>query len=147
MHFEVKKIQELSSVRLFRLLQLRQEVFIVEQNCPYLDADHKDPLAFHVLGYFDDDIHACARILSPGISYEEFAIGRIITSMKIRRMGFGIELMNFCHQWISEEFGPQAIRISAQCYLEKFYKNLGYEPTGKEYLEDGIPHMEMLRAI
>lgn len=145
MKWSVKGFGELSVKELYECMVLRQEVFVVEQNCPYLDADGKDFDSFHVMGYMHSELAVYARIVTPGASYAEVSIGRIVSSAKHRRTGAGKALMKTCHDFITQEYGPSPIRISAQCYLEKFYSELGYEPTGKEYLEDGIPHMEMLR--
>lgn len=123
---------------------LRQEVFVVEQDCPYLDADGKDLQSFHVLGYDDDVLAAYARVVVPGVSYLEASVGRVIVKMDYRRKKLGDILMLQCHAFVVETYGNVPIRLSAQSHLKSFYEGLGYKPTGKEYLEDGIPHMEML---
>ena len=146
-HWRAVSFEKLSLVELYELMALRQEVFVVEQDCPYLDADGKDFDSHHVMGYDSNMLVACTRIVAPGISYDEVSLGRIVTKPSVRGKGHGIALMQFSHQMVKELYGDVPIRISAQCYLEKFYKNLGYEATGKEYLEDGIPHMEMLRKV
>ncbi|MFY0671977.1 MAG: GNAT family N-acetyltransferase [Bacteroidia bacterium] len=141
---------------------LRQEVFVVEQDCPYLDADGKDQNSYHVLAYDENTLAAYARIVKPGVSYTEWAIGRVIVKSTHRNQKLGYKLMEQCHKFLAKEkwsansesnleltdhlsiYIPP-IRLSAQSHLEKFYTNCGYKPTGKEYLEDGIPHKEMLR--
>jgi len=127
------------------LLALRIHVFVVEQNCPYPEIDGKDPVSLHVFGELDGQIVAVARIVKPGVSYPEVSIGRVATAMEYRSKGLGIELMKYCLQQIDVNFGTVPVRISAQSYLNQFYLNLGFVPTGKEYLEDGIPHIEMLK--
>lgn len=124
---------------------LRQEVFVVEQNCPYLDADGKDKQSWHLLGYDENKkLAAYARIVFPGVSYKEVAIGRVITSQDHRRTGAGKELMREALKAIETLYGKVPVRISAQTYLVKFYSEFGFVSTGKEYLEDDIPHTEML---
>jgi ElaA protein len=127
------------------ILALRIDVFVVEQNCPYPEIDGKDPECLHIFGELDGKIVAVARIVRPGVSYPEVAIGRVATAMEKRSKGLGIELMKYCLQQIEVNFGTVPVRISAQSYLKQFYLNLGFKPTGKEYLEDGIPHLEMLK--
>ncbi len=124
---------------------LRQEVFVVEQNCPYLDADGKDKYSWHVLGYDEKGkLAAYARIVFPGVSYKEVAIGRVVSSQAHRRTGAGKELMREAIKTIKTIYGKVPVRISAQTYLVKFYSEFGFVSTGKEYLEDDIPHTEML---
>ena len=100
------------------------------------------------MGYDEEgDLVAYTRLVAPNISYKEVSIGRVITSEKVRRKGVGIALMNESIKAMNHIYGNVAIRISAQCYLEKFYRSFGFLPTGKEYLEDGIPHLEMLLSV
>ncbi|MGB0918581.1 MAG: GNAT family N-acetyltransferase [Flavobacteriales bacterium] len=145
LRWEWKPFNELSAEEMYTVLCVRQEVFVLEQECLYLDADGKDRKSFHLMGFDGSDLMAYARIVEPGVSYEEVSIGRILSSKKARRTGAGIELMNEALSRIEAIYGKVPVRISAQSYLEKFYKKFGFEPTGKEYLEDEIPHMEMLR--
>lgn len=145
MNWLFKEFEQLSLGELYDIMALRQEVFVVEQDCPYLDADGKDQESFHALAYENEILVAYARIVKPGICYKEWAIGRVIVKMTKRKQKLGYELMHKCHEHIYTNHGYQSIRLSAQSHLEKFYRNSGYKPTGKEYLEDGIPHMEMLR--
>jgi ElaA protein len=141
-----KKFEDLSNNELYDAMVLRQEVFVLEQNCPYLDADGKDKYSWHVLGYDENNkLAAYARIVFPGISYTEVAIGRVITSQQYRRTGAGKELMRETLKAIENIYGKVSVRISAQTYLVKFYSEFGFVSTGKEYLEDDIPHTEMLR--
>ena len=139
-----KHFCDLSATELYDILSLRNKVFVVEQNCVYDDTDKKDLDAWHLCGYVNEELAAYARILSPGVSYKEASIGRVITNPNHRGKGLGIELMNMAIQETLHQFKVTQIRISAQKYLLKFYGNLGFESTGKEYLEDNIPHVEML---
>lgn len=145
--FTCKKFDELSLHELYGILALRQEVFVVEQDCPYLDADGKDQHSWHLMGVDEKGkLVAYTRLLPKGISYEKYpSIGRVVTSPSARGGGIGRELMERSLWWMEQLFPQEAIKISAQCYLEKFYKSLGFEIVGAEYLEDGIPHYPMLR--
>ena len=146
LRWEWKAFNELSAEEMYTVLCVRQEVFVLEQECLYLDADGKDRKSFHLMGFDGNELLAYARIVEPGVSYKEVSIGRILSSKKARGTGAGVELMNQALTRIEEIYGKVPVRISAQSYLEKFYKKFGFEPTGKEYLEDEIPHMEMLRS-
>jgi ElaA protein len=139
-----RSFSELSNLELYRLLALRQRVFVVEQKCPYLDADGVDPVCRHLWaqGAADGAVHAYARIVPAGIKFREVSIGRVITAPEARGTGLGRELM----QHAIAECGGAAIRIGAQAHLEKFYTELGFVRASDEYDEDGIPHIEMLRA-
>ena len=145
LRWEWKAFNELSAEEMYTVLCVRQEVFVLEQECLYLDADGKDRKSFHLMGFDGNELMAYARIVEPGISYKEVSIGRILSSKNARGTGAGVELMNQALTRIELMYGKVPVRISAQSYLEKFYKKFGFEPTGKEYLEDEIPHMEMLR--
>lgn len=140
-----KQFSELSTNELYEFMVVRQRVFVVEQSCHYLDADGKDSSAFHLMGYLDGNLVAYARILEPGVSYEEVSVGRVLTTAEVRGKGIGVELMERSILMIEQEFGKVPIRLSAQTYLLKFYEDLGFRSTGKEYFEDEIPHTEMLR--
>lgn len=144
MEWRVKEFDELSNVELYRILQLRVDVFVVEQNCPYPEMDEKDLEAIHVFLWGDGEVLAVSRILPPGVSYKEVSIGRFCTALKGRRNGTGRELMKQTMMAIQKYFGKVPVRISAQEYLVDFYRGYGFEPVGKSYLEDGIPHVEML---
>jgi ElaA protein len=117
---------------------------VVEQNCVYLDADNKDVDAWHLCGWQDDVLVAYVRILAPGVSYEEASIGRVLTNPTFRKNGYGIELMKVAIEKTMNQFDVSAIKIGAQLYLLNFYSNLGFTQTSEEYMEDGIPHIEML---
>lgn len=142
--WQCKTFDTLRAAELYKLLQLRAAVFVVEQNCPYLDPDDKDVFALHVMCSRGNELLACARILPGGVSYSEVSIGRVATAASARGTGLGKELMQFSLQQIREIFGNVPVRISAQCYLEKFYTDFGFVREGENYLEDDIPHVEML---
>ena len=145
MNWQIKTFEELTVAEVYAVLQLRAEIFVVEQDCPYQDVDGKDADSYHVLGGDSHWLEAYARIVKPGISYKEMAIGRVVVKAHLRGTGAGKELMRQCHAFIDQELGAQPIRISAQSHLTHFYEQVGYVSTGKEYLEDGIPHTEMIR--
>lgn len=139
-----KAFNELNTTELYQLLQLRSMVFVVEQNCPYLDMDDKDYKSFHVLGYDNGKLVACTRLVPVGISYEiEPSIGRVVTHPSVRSLGYGKLLMEYSINETKKRFNSSVIVIGAQLYLDKFYQNLGFIPEGEMYLEDNIPHMTM----
>ncbi len=145
--FETKHFKNLSTNELYNIMVLRQVVFVVEQDCPYIDADGKDQDSHHVMGYpHSDGLEAYTRIVAPGVSYEEVSIGRVITSQKYRNKGLGVLLMDESIKQVYELYGKVPIRISAQAHLQKFYGKFDFKTVSEEYLEDGIPHVEMLRA-
>ena len=146
-HWSLKSFQELSVDELYALMRLRQEVFIVEQNCPYLDADGKDKYAHHLMGYNNGKLVAYARLLPPGVSYTEASIGRVITATDERGKAFGQALMLKAIEEMQNLYGQAHIRIGAQQYLKAFYESFGFEQEGEPYLEDGIPHIIMLRQV
>jgi ElaA protein len=146
LRIEVKTFQELSTRELYDLLQLRSKIFVVEQNCVYQDIDGKDLDALHVLGYKKDKLVAYTRVLRPGAYYEEAAIGRVAVRANERSYNYGKDIMLASLDVVKRYFNESAIRLSAQAYLKQFYNNLGFETTGEEYLEDGIPHIEMIRS-
>lgn len=140
----VKKFDELNVHELYAIHQLRNEVFVVEQNCIYQDADNKDQSSHHCMGWLDDKLIAYARILPPGLAYKEPSIGRVVTSPSARRSGTGKELVQRSIEQINKLYGITPIKIGAQVYLQKFYSSFGFQPTGEIYLEDGIEHIEMI---
>jgi len=147
MTFKCLPFYKLNLDEMYALMTLRQEVFVVEQDCVYQDLDNKDQPGHHLLGYDKDgDLVAYTRLLPKGISYPNYpSIGRVITSMKIRRDGAGKILMEKSIEEIERLFGVSPIKIGAQVYLDKFYRSLGFVPVGEEYIEDGIPHVSMIR--
>jgi ElaA protein len=141
---------ELSATELYALLQLRAEVFVVEQACVFQDIDGRDDQALHLLGEAPDDagrtqLLAYARLLPAGTTFPEASIGRVVTASSTRGSGLGHTLMQQAIQVLHQTWGPQAIRIGAQAHLQAFYARLGFEPEGAIYLEDGIDHIEMLK--
>ncbi|MBP9152766.1 MAG: GNAT family N-acetyltransferase [Flavobacteriales bacterium] len=145
LRWEWKRFDDLTANEVYTILCVRQQVFVLEQECLYLDADGKDRKCFHLMGFDGDELVAYARIVDAGVSYEEVAMGRILTTAKARGTGAGIELMQVGLEHIKAHYGNVPIRISAQTYLLKFYEKFGFKSTGKQYLEDEIPHTEMLR--
>jgi ElaA protein len=145
LNWTIKHFSDLSTRELYEIIGLRIEVFVVEQNCPYQDADRKDHTSFHVMGF--DGSHqlvAYSRVLPAGISFEETSIGRVCTSAKVRKKKAGKALMEQSLLFISQKYGFVPVRIGAQCYLKQFYSGLGFHIASSEYLEDNIPHVEML---
>ena len=141
--FEIKRFNELSTQELYSLLQLRSEVFVVEQNCVYQDIDGKDAKAIHLLGSYNGEIVAYVRIFKAGDYFEQASIGRVVVKQNYRDRKWGYDLMNKAIQATEEVFNETKITISAQLYLKKFYENLGFIQTSEMYLEDDIPHIEM----
>lgn len=143
----VKTFDELSITELYEILRLRSEVFVVEQNCVYQDIDNKDQKAIHVLGIENDQIMAYTRLFHPGDYFEESSIGRVVVASEYRGSGAGYRIMEASMECLKDRFNYQSIRISAQTYLKVFYNNLGFKEVGEEYLEDGIPHVNMLVSL
>lgn len=147
MIFILKKFNELSIDELYKILQLRSEVFVVEQNCVYQDIDGKDQKAFHLLGFFENEMVAYVRIFKPGDYFEEASIGRVVVKQKYRDRNWGYDLMQKAIEVTKSELNETNITISAQLYLQKFYENLGFVKTSEVYLEDDIEHIQMKRSI
>jgi len=146
MKFITKSFTELSTAELYQILQLRSEVFVVEQNCVYQDIDFKDQKSLHVLGIKEDKIIAYTRIFKPGDYFESASIGRVVVAVSERKYGYGHDLMKVSIRAIKENFKVDKITISAQKYLKKFYESHQFSQIGEEYLEDGIPHIRMNKA-
>ncbi len=142
----LKDYSALTTNELYAAMQLRQEIFVVEQNCPYLDADGKDVYSHHLFGYEGDILVAYCRIVKPGISYNEVSIGRVVVKSSFRKFGYGHLLMQRALEAIISLYGALPVRIGAQSYLLHFYMAHGFTQEGEEYLEDGIPHRIMLRS-
>ena len=141
--FKIKRFNELSLSELYEVLKLRSEVFVVEQNCVYLDIDGKDEKALHLLGMFGEELVAYARIFKPGDYFEEASIGRVLVKQIYRNKKWGYDLMNEAIRATATVLNETQITISAQLYLQQFYENVGFVRTSDEYLEDAIPHIEM----
>jgi len=143
---EFRAFNELTTAELYEIIRLRVDVFVVEQDCPYSDLDNKDQGAMHYTYTLDSGrVVGYLRILDKGVSYNEVSIGRVIIDPAYRALKLGHDIMKEALNFIEETMGERAVRISAQKHLEKFYSAHGFISTGKEYLEDGIPHVEMLR--
>ena len=142
-NWTIKKFDELTPSELYAILRLRSEVFVVEQNCVYLDLDDKDEHCHHLMGWKDKMLVAYTRLVPPGISYEYPSIGRVVTSPSARQSGFGRLLMERSIEETMRLFGTSPIRIGAQLYLQRFYTSLGFITSSEIYLEDGIEHIEM----
>lgn len=146
LQFKIKRFNELSTQELYKILQVRSEVFVVEQNCVYQDVDGKDQKAIHVLGYYQEDLAAYCRLFTAGDYFDQASIGRVLVSPKHRDKKLGHELMQTAIKAVENEFGQTKITISAQLYLQKFYEGHGFVKTSETYLEDDIPHIEMKRS-
>ena len=144
---QVKSFQQLTKEELYAILQLRVAVFVVEQNCPYQDVDGKDEKALHVFGLKDEVIVAYTRIFNAGDYFDEASIGRVVVAEDQRKYKYGYDIMNASINAVDEYFNTATIHLSAQVYLTKFYTNLGFDTIGKEYLEDDIPHIKMVREV
>lgn len=145
----LKTFSELTLDELYALLRLRNEVFIVEQDCPFPDLDGKDQLCHHLLGFSEESgsLVACTRIVPPGVIYERASIGRVATALGVRRYGVGRELMRRSISAVGDLHGSVPIQIGAQLYLQKFYESFGFRRLGDIYLEDGIEHTGMVRNV
>ncbi|MFP5041316.1 GNAT family N-acetyltransferase [Parasediminibacterium sp. JCM 36343] len=145
LQFICKPFDELSLKELYALLRLRSEVFVVEQNCIFLDIDNKDQTCHHVLAYDNDTLVACTRLLAPNTAYMQMSIGRVASSLGYRGTGAGKAIMMQSIQCCYQLLGKGDIKIGAQLYLQKFYGSFGFEQTSEIYLEDGIEHIEMIK--
>jgi len=145
LEIKTKTFQELTIHELYDILQLRSEVFVVEQDCVYQDIDGKDLKALHVIGIKAQKIVAYTRVFKPGDYFEQSSIGRVVVAEKERAHKYGYDIMKASIAAIKNEYNETKIHLSAQCYLKQFYNNLGFEEVGEEYLEDGIPHIAMLK--
>jgi len=143
LQWKIKRFTALSTSELYDLLQLRSEVFIVEQNCVYQDIDGKDRKALHLIGEYDSKIVAYARLFQAGDYFEEASIGRVVVGMNYRDKKWGHDLMREAIAGIEAHFKTTKITISAQLYLQKFYESHGFVKTSETYLEDDIPHIQM----
>ena len=142
--FTTKTFSGLTTKELYQILQLRSEVFVVEQDCVYQDVDGKDQKALHLIGTKGDKIIAYARMFDAGDYFEYASVGRVVVKQNERKYGYGHLLMQEAHKVVNKHFKTTIIKISAQAYLEKFYNTHGYQKEGEGYLEDGIPHIAMI---
>jgi len=145
--WNTKALDELSTQELFSILQLRQDVFVVEQECPYPDIDETDQLAMHCYGLDQNrELIAYARLIKPGVSYPEASIGRVVVAPAARGLKLGKLLMLESLKEMARLYPQQTIKIGAQEHLEKFYTDLGFVRSSAMYIEDGIPHIHMIRS-
>lgn len=144
--WNIKMFNELGTDELYDILRLRTEVFVVEQECVFQDMDNLDQDAAHVQARIGNNLAATARILKPGVAYEEPSIGRVVSSPMYRKKGVGIALMKKAIEETERLFGKRPIKIGAQLYLKKFYEGFGFEQCSETYLEDNIPHIKMIRS-
>jgi ElaA protein len=147
MTWSCKKFNDLSPNELYAILQLRNEIFVVEQNCVFQDADNKDQYCFHLMGWEENRLCAYSRLVPAGISYVESSIGRVVVSPHARKNGTGKILMQRSIEEILALFGHVAIKLGAQLYLQKFYESFGFRQTSEIYIEDGIQHIEMILTV
>lgn len=139
----LKTFKELAPLEVYKILQLRNEVFVVEQNCVFQDADDKDPACWHLMAFQQHNLVAYTRLVPPGVIYEEMSIGRVVTAPQVRRSGIGKELMQRSIEACYQLFGHDTVKIGAQLYLKNFYESFGFAQAGAVYLEDGIEHIHM----
>jgi ElaA protein len=142
---KIKAFDQLTVYELYEVLKLRSEVFVVEQNCVFLDQDDKDQKCYHLMLYSDDQLVGYSRLVPAGLSYTEMAIGRVVTSPSARGKGMGRIVMELAIEYCHKLFGPGDIRLGAQTYALGFYASLGFVAEGDTYDEDGIEHIEMVR--
>ena len=140
-----KSFSELTTTELYDILRLRSEVFVVEQDCVYQDVDDKDEKALHVIGFKNNKVVAYTRIFEPGDYFKNASIGRVVVAKNERKYGYGHVIMKHSIHAIKNYFKENIIKISAQTYLKKFYESHNFKQVGEEYLEDGIPHIGMLK--
>lgn len=144
MNYKIKRFNELNIEELYKILELRSKVFVVEQECPYQDCDGKDKNSYHLFCEENDKVIAVLRIIDKGISYKEVSIGRVSVDMDYRGKGYAGEMMTKAIDFIKEELKETEIKIQAQAYLINFYKSFGFQEVSEIYLEDDIPHVDML---
>lgn len=142
---KVKTFQELTTQELYDVLQLRSEVFVVEQDCVYQDIDGKDQQALHIIGYKNNNLVAYTRVFKPGDYFKYASIGRVVVRENERQYQYGYDIMKASIEAVKTHYNQTKIKISAQTYLKRFYNNLEFFEVGEEYLEDGIPHIAMIR--
>lgn len=141
----VKYFNELDTAELYNILQLRSAVFVVEQDCVYQDLDGKDHYALHVIGTKNNNVVAYTRIFKPEDYFNLASIGRVVVAQEERCFGYGKVIMEASIAAVKKKLGETSIKISAQTYLKRFYNSLGFKEVGDGYLEDGIPHIAMIR--
>ncbi|OQY42935.1 MAG: GNAT family N-acetyltransferase [Fusobacteriia bacterium 4572_74] len=143
MNLEIKKFDELTGREVYKILKIRSEVFVVEQNCVYNDVDEKDIESIHIMIEEDNNIIAYLRVIKPGISYDNASIGRVLVTSEARGKGLARKIIQTGMDYIINKWNEEKITIGAQNYLRNFYESLGFEVVSDVYLEDGIPHIDM----
>ncbi|MBX6963986.1 GNAT family N-acetyltransferase [Alcaligenes faecalis] len=144
--FQWKRLDDLSTREMYTIIQAREAVFVVEQKCAYQDVDGLDLDSWHLSVLKDGELAAYARVVEPGFKYEEPSIGRVLTLAKFRSLKIGYALVAEAIRFTEARYPGAGIRIGAQAHLQKFYGSLGFEPVGEIYDEDGIPHIDMVKA-
>lgn len=145
LEISIKSYLELSKEELYEILRLRSEVFVVEQDCVYQDIDDKDQKALHILGFKSNHLVAYTRCFQAGDYFNEASIGRVVVKEKQRKFGYGHTIIKVSIQAIEDQFHTKTVKISAQEYLKNFYESHGFKQIGETYLEDGIPHIAMIK--
>ncbi|TAG10733.1 MAG: GNAT family N-acetyltransferase [Sphingobacteriia bacterium] len=143
-YFTIESFESLNSHELYAIMRLRNEVFVVEQNCIFQDADNRDQSSFHLMYWQGENLLAYCRLLPRGLAYAEMSIGRVVSAPSARKSGVGKKLIAKAIEYCHEQFGKGPIRIGAQLYLLRFYASFGFREVGAIYLEDGIEHIEMV---
>jgi len=146
-NWQCKFFDALTPSQLYDIIKLRNQVFVVEQNCVFQDADDKDQQCYHLMGFVEGELAAYTRLVPAGVSYNYISIGRVVTASKYRNTGLGKALMMQSIDECFRLFGKQTIKIGAQLYLKKFYEGFSFTQSSDMYLEDDIPHIEMLRLV
>lgn len=144
MNWKIKRFEELKLKEMYEILALRNEIFIVEQECPYQDCDGKDEKSYHLFAEEDGEIVAYLRIIEKGVSYDEISIGRVTVKKSYRGKGISREMLSKAIEFIEKDLKETEIKIQAQAYLLNFYKSFGFKEVSEEYLEDNIPHIDMV---
>lgn len=147
LQFITHTIPQLSSTQLYHLMRLRTDVFVVEQQCAYPEVDETDAQAHHVLGYYQEQLVACARLVPPGLSYAEPSIGRVAVAAAYRGRGWGRLVFEYAFRQIKAHYPQRPVKIQAQQYLEPFYKSVGFRTVSKPYPDVGIMHVDMLYSL
>ncbi|MER1984992.1 MAG: GNAT family N-acetyltransferase [Solibacillus sp.] len=144
MKYTLKTFKQLTNIELYNILKERTAVFVVEQNCPYPEVDGKDPKSYHLFKEENGEVIAYLRILPAGVSYKELSIGRVLVKKEYRGQKLAVELMTTALQFIHNELKETTVKIQAQDYLRNFYQSFGFEAISETYLDDNIPHVDML---
>ncbi|RTE65314.1 GNAT family N-acetyltransferase [Amphritea opalescens] len=144
--FKWSRLDSLSALELFEIIKARESVFVVEQQCPYQETDDMDLHSWHLAISLNGELAAYVRVVDPSIKYDQPSIGRVMTLEKFRHLKIGRSLMNEAIRFTEQQFPEMGIKIGAQVYLQRFYESLGFEAVNEGYDEDGIPHIDMVRA-